>query len=194
MLLHSSGTTRQPKGIPLRHRNVFAGVTQRAAAGALPIGDEEYYAYLPMAWVGDFVVHGRRRASLLRFTINIPERQETVLHDLREVAPTVLSGRAARLGRHADARAGAAWRTRRACKRRLYDYFMPRAIEIERKRLAGTRADARRAAAAARSANGSSIGPIKDQLGLSRMPPRLHGRRGHRRGHLPVLPRARRAT
>ncbi len=35
-------------------------------------------------------------------------------------------------------------------------------------------------------------GPIKDYLGMSRITARLHGRRGGRRGHVPVLPRTRR--
>ena len=40
-----------------------------------------------MAWVGDFAVT-MGAGIALRFTINIPERQETVLHNLREIAPT----------------------------------------------------------------------------------------------------------
>ena len=40
-----------------------------------------------MAWVGDFAVT-MGAGIALHFTINIPERQETVLHNLREIAPT----------------------------------------------------------------------------------------------------------
>ncbi|WP_164311512.1 long-chain fatty acid--CoA ligase, partial [Streptococcus pneumoniae] len=42
---------------------------------------------LPMAWVGDFAVT-MGAGIALHFTINIPERQETVLQNLREIAPT----------------------------------------------------------------------------------------------------------
>src|SRR5262249_5657430 len=81
-LLHSSGTTGAPKGVPLRNRNVIAGVANAAAGGYFRPG-EEHYAYLPMAWVGDFVFT-TCAGILLRFVTNIPERQETVLRDLRE--------------------------------------------------------------------------------------------------------------
>jgi len=36
--------------VPLRHRNVIAGITNAAAGGYLGT-QEEYYAYLPSAWV-----------------------------------------------------------------------------------------------------------------------------------------------
>ena len=60
-----------------------AGVLN-AARGGYFREHEEHYAYLPLAWVGDFVFT-LGAGVLLRFAINIPERQETVLHDLREV-------------------------------------------------------------------------------------------------------------
>ena len=40
-----------------------------------------------MAWIGDFAITIGAGIAL-HFTINIPERQETVLHNLREIAPT----------------------------------------------------------------------------------------------------------
>ena len=105
VLLHSSGTTGTPKGVPLRHRNIIAGVTNAVGRRLLPAECEDHYAYLPMAWVGD-LVFTVGAGTLLRFTMNIPERQETVLRDLREVAPTMLSGGAARLGQYAHAHPG----------------------------------------------------------------------------------------
>ena len=104
VLLHSSGTTGTPKGVPLRHRNVIAGVTNAVAGGYFQ-EYEDHYAYLPMAWVGD-LVFTVGAGTLLRFTTHIPERQETVLRDIREVAPTMLSRGAARVGQYAHARAG----------------------------------------------------------------------------------------
>ena len=80
------GTTGAPKGIPLRHRNVVGGVAN-ALAGGYFRPHERLFAYLPTAWVGDFVftVGG---GVLLQATVNIPGGRETALHDLREVAPT----------------------------------------------------------------------------------------------------------
>ena len=54
VLLHSSGTTGTPKGVPLRHRNITAGVNNAVAGGYFQ-EYEDHYAYLPMAWVGDLV-------------------------------------------------------------------------------------------------------------------------------------------
>jgi long-chain acyl-CoA synthetase len=165
VLLHSSGTTAAPKGIPLRHRNVFSGVTN-AAAGHFLTEREEYYAYLPSAWVGDFVFTVGA-GVLMRFTVNIPERQETVLRDLREVAPTWYL---------AAPRAWDAMLTRVQVgvedstpgKRRLFNYFMPRAIEIERRRLTGT-APTLSEKLLLLAGEALMFGPIKDFLGMSRI-------------------------
>ncbi|MDY7108755.1 MAG: AMP-binding protein, partial [Planctomycetota bacterium] len=87
VLLHSSGSTGRPKGIPLKHGHLLASVRNAARAGYFREG-EVHMAYLPMAWVGDFIF-SVCAALALRFSVNIPERQETALHDLREIGPTV---------------------------------------------------------------------------------------------------------
>src|SRR3990167_3550893 len=79
VFVHSSGTTRQPKGVLLNHRNLLAGVRNAYRGGAFAF-DESVLAYLPIAWIGDFAFTIGAGIAL-RFTINIPERQETVLHD-----------------------------------------------------------------------------------------------------------------
>jgi long-chain acyl-CoA synthetase len=164
VLLHSSGTTGAPKGVPLTHRNVVSGVLNGLASGQFAIR-EEHYAYLPTAWVGDFVftVGG---GIVLRFATNIPERQETVLHDLREVAPTMYLA-APRAWDNMLTRIQVGIEESTPFKRGLFEYFMPRAIALERKKLAGgtptlgerfTRALAEWLVCA----------PLKDWLGLSR--------------------------
>jgi len=165
VLLHSSGTTAAPKGVPLRHRNVIAGITNAAAGGYLG-AHEEYYAYLPSAWVGDFVLTVGA-AILLRFTVNIPERQETVLRDLREVAPTWYLA-APRAWDNMLTRVQVGMQDSTRGKRRLFGFFMPRAVEIERRKLAGKRPTfAERLFLIAGEA--FVFGPIKDFLGMSRM-------------------------
>ena len=134
VLLHSSGTTGTPKGVPLRHRNITAGVNNAVAGGYFQ-EYEDHYAYLPMAWVGD-LVFTVGAGTLLRFTTHIPERQETVLRDIREVAPTIYLA-APRAWDNMLTRIQIGMADSTPFKRRLYDYFMPRAIERERKRLAG---------------------------------------------------------
>jgi long-chain acyl-CoA synthetase len=163
-LLYSSGTTGVPKAIPLRHRNVIGGIAN-ALAGGYFRKHEQLFAYLPTAWVGDFVftVAG---GVLLQATVNIPERQETALHDMREVAPTFYLA-APRAWDNMLTRVQVGMADSTPLKRRLFDFFMPRAIELERKQLAGGRASVSDRVI---KALGELLiyAPIKDFLGLSR--------------------------
>ena len=134
VLLHSSGTTGEPKGIPLSHANVTRGVMNAAASGYFR-ENEELFAYLPTAWVGDFVFT-LGAGLMLTATINIPERQETVMHDLREVAPTFYLA-APRAWDQMLTRIQVGMKNSTPLKRRLFDTFMPRAVTLEKKRLAG---------------------------------------------------------
>ena len=163
VLMHSSGTTGVPKGIAIRHRNLAAAAANAAAAGYFRTGDE-HYAYLPMAWVGDYTWFAA--GIILRFRINIPERQETVLSDLRAVAPTMyLAAPRAWDTMLTRVQVGIADST--PFKRRLFDYFLPRAVEMERARLAGeTPTLGQRLTRAAGEL--LVFAPIKDYLGLSR--------------------------
>jgi long-chain acyl-CoA synthetase len=164
VLLHSSGTTGLPKGVPLTHANVIAGVTNAARGGLFQPG-EEHYAYLPTAWVGDFMFT-LGAGVLLHFCINIPERQETVLHDLREVAPTMyLAAPRAWDNMLTRLQVGIAETTR--LKRWLYEYFTSRAIALERKKLAGA-APTVGERVTALAGEILVYGPVKDFLGLSR--------------------------
>ncbi len=164
VLLHSSGTTGAPKAIPLKHRHVLFAVRRAAEAGYFEVG-ETHMAYMPIAWVGDFIF-SIGAALALRFSVNIPENQETVQHDLREIAPTLY---------FTSPRAWSAMLTRvqvgieesSPFKRRLYEHFMPFAVRLERRRLQG-----RHPGMGERlwRALGERLiyGPIKDQLGLAR--------------------------
>jgi hypothetical protein len=44
-------------------------------------------AYLPMAWVGDFIF-SMGQAYWTGFCVNCPESEETMMTDLREIGPT----------------------------------------------------------------------------------------------------------
>jgi len=164
VLLHSSGTTGKPKGIPLTHANVLAGI-RNAQAGKSLHRYETHYAYLPMAWVGDFVFT-LGGGLALAFTTHIPERQETVMHDLREVAPTVyLAAPRAWDAMLTRLQVGIAQAT--PFKRWLYERCMAVAVDVERKRLAGGKPGLGQRLL---RAVGECLifAPVKDHLGLSR--------------------------
>ncbi len=86
VILYTSGTTGKPKGVVLSNDNVL--VTARASAEFDKLGpNEETLAYLPMAWVGDFIF-SMGQAYVCGFCVSCPESPETMLHDLKEVGPT----------------------------------------------------------------------------------------------------------
>lgn len=164
ILLHSSGTTGQPKGIPLRHSNVARGVMNANASGYFA-KHEELFAYLPIAWVGDFAfILGA--GLMMTATVNIPERQETVMHDLREVSPTFYLA-APRAWDQMLTRIQVGIQNSTPLKRKLFDFFMPRAVELERKRLAG---QAPSLSERVVDAIGDVVirAPLRDWLGLAR--------------------------
>jgi long-chain acyl-CoA synthetase len=86
IILYTSGTTGQPKGTMLSHRNLLATAKSAIAQEGLT-ADEEVLAYLPMAWAGDHMF-SYAQSIVAGFTTNCPESAATVLHDLREIGPT----------------------------------------------------------------------------------------------------------
>ena len=86
VMLYTSGTTGKPKGVVLSHDNIVATARNSAAFDRLRRGDE-ILAYLPMAWVGDFIF-SVGQAMVTGFCVNCPESAETVMQDLREIGPT----------------------------------------------------------------------------------------------------------
>src|SRR5690625_2845703 len=164
-LLHSSGTTGVPKGIPLKHGHLLHGVRYAAQAGYFTEG-EVHMAYLPIAWVGDFIFS--ITASIeLRFVVNIPEDQETAQHELREIAPTLYFC-SPRTWSNMLTRVQVAIDESTPFKRRLYNHFMPYAIELERARMEGKKPSFLQKLW--RGVGELLIyGPIKDHLGLGRV-------------------------
>ncbi|WP_235008551.1 AMP-binding protein [Candidatus Halocynthiibacter alkanivorans] len=86
VMLYTSGTTGRPKGVVLSNRNVVE--TARNSSEFDHLGpNEEILAYLPMAWVGDFIFSVGQQ-MWCGFCVNCPESAETMMTDLREIGPT----------------------------------------------------------------------------------------------------------
>jgi long-chain acyl-CoA synthetase len=86
IILYTSGTTGQPKGAILSHRNLMV-TAQNAIAHEGLTASEQVLAYLPMAWAGDHMF-SYAQSLVAGFTTNCPESAATVLADLREIGPT----------------------------------------------------------------------------------------------------------
>ncbi|MDJ0778828.1 MAG: AMP-binding protein [Gammaproteobacteria bacterium] len=86
IMLYTSGTTGNPKGVVLSNDNVI--VTARNGILREQLTDrEEVLAYLPMAWVGDNLF-SYAQSYVAGFCVSCPEDGSTVAHDLREIGPT----------------------------------------------------------------------------------------------------------
>jgi long-chain acyl-CoA synthetase len=165
IILYTSGTTGQPKGVMLSYDNLI--VTSRNAIAREGLReDEEVLAYLPMAWIGEHIF-SYAQAYCAGFCVSCPESSATVMLDLRELGPTyffappriyetILTQVMIRME-------DAGW-----LKRRMFDYFMALARRVGAKMLDGERvgiADR----LLYRLGQLLVYGPLKNTLGFSRI-------------------------
>ena len=85
-MLYTSGTTGQPKGVVLSNDNIIKTAEASSEFDHLSVNDS-VLAYLPMAWVGDFIF-SMGQAMWTGFCVCCPESTETMQHDLREIGPS----------------------------------------------------------------------------------------------------------
>jgi long-chain acyl-CoA synthetase len=88
LIAYTSGTTGHPKGAMLTHGNMVETGHTLITSEDIRL-DDNWLAYLPMAWVGDslytLVIN-----LMVGFTVNCPESPETVQRDLRELGPSAV--------------------------------------------------------------------------------------------------------
>ena len=86
VMLYTSGTTGKPKGVVLSNANIIETAKTTCEFDNLK-REDEILAYLPMAWIGDFIF-SVGQAMWSGFCVNCPESADTLSTDLREIGPT----------------------------------------------------------------------------------------------------------
>ena len=165
VMLYTSGTTGRPKGVVLSHDNIIKTSIAASEFDGLKQTDD-VLAYLPMAWVGDFIF-SIGQAMVTGFCVNCPESSDTMMTDLREIGPTyyfapprVFEGQLTNVMiRMEDAGRFKKW---------LFDTFMAHAREVGPKILDGEPVGA---LDRVKYALGELMvyGPLKNTLGFSRV-------------------------
>ncbi|HLX22223.1 MAG TPA: AMP-binding protein [Usitatibacter sp.] len=165
IMMYTSGTTGNPKGVVLSHDNLILSSRAYAELEGLR-DDEEVLAYLPMAWIGQNLF-SYAQWMVVGFRINCPESADTTMTDMREIGPTyyfapprVLEALLTQVTIRME---DASW-----IKRRMFHYFMNLARRVGARLLDGQ-------PVAATDQLLYAIGgllvyaPLKNALGMSRV-------------------------
>ncbi len=165
VMLYTSGTTGKPKGVVLSNRNIIVTSKNSSEFDHLKPGDE-ILAYLPMAWVGDFIF-AIGQAYWTGFCVNCPESAQTMLTDLREIGPTYYFA-PPRIFENMLTTVMIRMEDASPLKRRIFHHSMEHARGVGPKLLDGKPVSV---GAKLKYALGNLLvyGPLKDTLGLRRI-------------------------
>ena len=89
LISYTSGTTGSPKGAMSDARQRDRRPADTLTKSEDSRLDDNWLAYLPMAWVGDSL-YTLFMSLMVGFRVNCPESPETVQRDLRELGPTAV--------------------------------------------------------------------------------------------------------
>ena len=154
VLCSTSGTTSNPKLVAIASGSFIAHVANYCRLLGIGAGDE-YVSVLPMAWIGEQFM-GFYQPIVARHTLNFVEEPDTMMADLREIAPTFML-LAPRVWERIAADVRAQMMDASAFKRRVFEFGLGvglRAVEQGR---------------TSRFSQGLVLRALRDRLGFSRL-------------------------
>jgi long-chain acyl-CoA synthetase len=162
MIAYTSGTTGNPKGAMLSHRNMIAAAEAFIEVNHTKAGDN-WLSYLPMAWVGD-AAFSLGMALAGKLVANCPEGPESVQRDLRELGPNSMLA-PPRIWENMLTVMQVKGGDATPIKRRVFDYFRALAERCELKRTDGKPLSMGERLGLMMG-EFFVYGPVRDQLGL----------------------------
>ncbi|MDH3388437.1 MAG: AMP-binding protein [Gammaproteobacteria bacterium] len=164
IMLYTSGTTGNPKGVVLTNDNVIITARNGIIREGLT-SNEEVLAYLPMAWVGDNLF-SYAQSYVAGFCVSCPENPTTIANDLREIGPTYYFA-PPRVYENMLTQVMIRMEDAAEIKRKMFHYFMEHARRVGVKILNREKVSLKDALLY-RLGDILVYGPLKDVLGLRR--------------------------
>lgn len=165
IFLYTSGTTGKPKGVVLTYANMVETARNSVELENIT-ADDEVFAYLPMAWVGDHLF-SYAQPMVSGMCVNCPEGGETTMHDMREIGPSFYFA-PPRVFENLLTSVIIRMEDASPFKRKMYKYFMDIANKVGVRLLEGESVSGKEKLMYSLG-NFFIYGPLKDALGMSRI-------------------------